>query len=256
MENIKISECREIYLKEAKQIMLDILVDFDKISKEYGLTYWLTAGTLLGAVRHKGFIPWDDDIDICMPREDYEKLSQIDIPKHLFLQNKKTDPKFEQYYTKIRRNNTLFIEFNEKGNNIKYHQGIFIDIFPLNYINKNIISFYPKIHFLIAGVLSNKRFYSIFFNNDLVLSAIQILFYFHNKQNEISIFGLESIDKKLREFDKKYIFPLAEGSFEGYTFPIPKEFNLYLENFFDENFMTLPPESERLIHNYKIFIKI
>ena len=61
-------------LKQAQHIMLSILLEFDALCKEYGFTYWLDHGTLLGAVRHEGFIPWDDDLDVTMPRDDYEKF--------------------------------------------------------------------------------------------------------------------------------------------------------------------------------------
>ena len=66
-------------LDEIKKIELNILVQVDKICREQGFRYWLCGGTLLGAVRHKGFIPWDDDIDIFMPRQDYEKFIELSL---------------------------------------------------------------------------------------------------------------------------------------------------------------------------------
>ena len=78
-------------LRKAQLIMLDMLIEFDAICKKHQLQYWLDSGTLLGAVRHQGFIPWDDDIDICMERNDYQKFIQIcsqELSKEYFLQTK------------------------------------------------------------------------------------------------------------------------------------------------------------------------
>lgn len=110
----------------------DILNVIHKICVENNLKYSLFFGTLLGAVRHGGFIPWDDDIDIMMPRDDYEKLIEIwnDVaPTGYLLQNKRTNSDFTQNFTKIRKDNTTFIQ-DEFEKNVSYHTGIFVDIFP------------------------------------------------------------------------------------------------------------------------------
>lgn len=112
-----------------EQEILDVI---HKVCTENGLRYSLAYGTLIGAVRHKGFIPWDDDIDIMMPREDYEKLLAIwdqAAPKGYILQNVRTDPDFTQSFTKIRKDHTTFLQF-EFEREKQYHKGIFVDIFP------------------------------------------------------------------------------------------------------------------------------
>lgn len=124
----RIDECiNEVWQQE--QEILDVIHDF---CVNNNLKYSLIFGTLLGAVRHGGFIPWDDDIDIIMPRTDYEKLISLwnqHAPEGYILQNKRTDDDFTQNFTKIRKNNTTFIQSeNEKYK--KYHKGIFVDIFP------------------------------------------------------------------------------------------------------------------------------
>lgn len=109
----------------------DILDVIHKICTEHNLRYSLMFGTLLGAVRHGGFIPWDDDIDILMPREDYEQLLAIwkeEAPEGYLLQNKRTDEDFTQNFSKIRRDHTTFIQ-DEAEKAKKYHTGIFVDIF-------------------------------------------------------------------------------------------------------------------------------
>ena len=113
--------------------MLEILVEIHRICVENNITYWLEAGTLLGAIRHKGFIPWDDDCDISMPRKDYERFLQIaqeKLPETMFLQTKETDKEYPLPWAKIRKNGTLLIETGETGEE-KYHHGIFVDIFHM-----------------------------------------------------------------------------------------------------------------------------
>lgn len=110
----------------------DILDVIHQVCTEYGLRYSLAYGSLIGAVRHKGFIPWDDDIDLMMPREDYEKLLVIweqAAPKGYILQNIQTDPDFTQNFTKIRKDHTTFLQ-DESERGKHYHKGIFVDIFP------------------------------------------------------------------------------------------------------------------------------
>ena len=104
---------KELTLDEMKAVELGILKKFDSICKENGLEYSLAYGTMLGAIRHKGFIPWDDDIDIMMPREDYEKLLAVwdqSAPKEYILQNTRTDSDFTQNFTKIRKDHTTFLQ--------------------------------------------------------------------------------------------------------------------------------------------------
>jgi len=255
IENMTNNEYKEITLDEAKKIMLDILIQFDKVCKENNLTYWLTAGTLLGAIRHKGYIPWDDDIDIAMPRKDYEKLIELNFPQELFLQNKYTDKKFNHYWSKLRYQNSLYIEHDELNKKIEYHQGIFIDIFPMNCINKNIISFYSKLQFFINIISSQNRFYNKIFGSVIKTYSIKFLNLFNHENNDICIESIDTADTNIKAVPKQEIFPLEQGIFEGHKFPIPKNSKYYLRVFYGNSFMELPPEDARKIHNYKIFLK-
>ncbi len=128
---------------------LRILIEFDRICRKHNIKYSLSYGTLIGAIRHQGFIPWDDDIDVGMLREDYEvflEKGQKLLQSDLFLQTCYTDPKYPQVYAKIRKNNTSFVETTVK--NIQMHHGIYIDVFPFDYYNdkriNNIVFSYKK----------------------------------------------------------------------------------------------------------------
>lgn len=120
--------------KELKAVELEILRQFIKVCDELELRYYVAGGTLLGAVRHKGFIPWDDDIDVCMPREDYEvflQKGQSLLKDPYFLQTFRTDTEYPANFAKIRNSNTTFIETSVR--NCKINHGVYIDIFPLDY---------------------------------------------------------------------------------------------------------------------------
>lgn len=121
-------------LKELQAIQLEILIEFDRICNENHIDYSLDGGTLLGAVRHKGFIPWDDDIDIIMLRRDYEKFYKLYtsglINEKFFLQEHRTDKFYMVGYPRIQRNNTIYRRAGHE--HMKYHQGVFIDLFVLD----------------------------------------------------------------------------------------------------------------------------
>ncbi|WP_024866233.1 LicD family protein [Butyrivibrio sp. FCS014] len=123
-------------MKRVWKVQLDMLVLFDRFCAENGLTYFIDFGTLLGAVRHKGFIPWDDDIDVTMPRPDYQRFLEI-APKWFetpfFVQNYHTDHNDNRMtsFSRLRNDNTTMMG-SAIIPNANFHQGIFIDIFPLD----------------------------------------------------------------------------------------------------------------------------
>lgn len=112
---------------------IEILMLIDDICRKYNIKYFADFGTLLGAVRHKGFIPWDDDIDIAMPRPDYEKFQIVvgdELPEGYFFQSTYTDNRII-FFSKVMDENTSAIEFPDEKD---VHQGIFVDIFPLDVV--------------------------------------------------------------------------------------------------------------------------
>lgn len=124
-------------MKKVWAVELDLLNEFTLVCKKYGIKFFAAGGTLLGAVRHKGFIPWDDDIDLMMVRSEYNRLCEI-APKEFkypyFFQTETTDPGSFRGHAQLRNSNTtgiLKVEYNQRRN---INQGIFIDIFPLDLV--------------------------------------------------------------------------------------------------------------------------
>lgn len=124
-------------MTDLQKVEFDILVEFDRICRKFNLKYFLFSGTLLGAVRHGGFIPWDDDIDVAMPINDYYKFVKIcktELGEDYFLQTYNTDY-VNFWYAKIRKNNTTMLESGFE--NVNMHHGVWIDIFPYFCIEKD-----------------------------------------------------------------------------------------------------------------------
>ena len=136
-------------LKKLQSVELELLCEFDRICRKYGIIYSIDGGTLLGAVRHGGFIPWDDDADVIMVRDEYEKLLEvIDIEidnNYFYFQDINRTEGYRWGYAKLRKQNTKFVRTNQQ--HLKYKQGIFLDIFvcdnvPENYILRAMVNYF------------------------------------------------------------------------------------------------------------------
>jgi len=240
-------------LREAQLIMLDLLIEFDRVCSKYNLVYWLDFGTLLGAVRHKGFIPWDDDLDVAMPRDDYNKFLKIavkELKSSTFVQTKETDESFFLHFARLRNRKSIYIEKHEEGKEIKYHQGIYIDIFPVNYIKDTKFSKYLYTFLKIFTKSFSNRHIAIDF---MSTPLIKLTTLFHNKNNRFIVRGGEMMTNEL-QINKEEVFPLLKIEFEGYKFNAPKNLHLYLTLFYGD-YITLPPINQRKSHHIYIATK-
>ena len=156
-------------LRQLQMIQLEMLIEVDRICKKCGIYYNIIAGTLLGAIRHEGYIPWDDDADVALLRPEYEKFrnackKELDKSRFVFQDHRNTKG-YRWGYGKLRRKDTLFLR--EHQEHMPYMQGIYIDIFPLdgvpdNYFLRSIKNFecfcIRKILWAKVGRIAEKNF--------------------------------------------------------------------------------------------------
>lgn len=243
------------------------LIYIDKLCKKYNLKYYLVGGTLLGAIRHKGYIPWDDDIDIGMIREDYNKLIDIlskEKKDKYFLQNFITDPEYPRYISKVRINGTQFIEGYLKD--YKMHHGIFIDIFPLDKIkDKNDKKLDFRVNcarkILVLRIIRNGHIEQMTKNKRIAAKMLRpftflIPLRFYNSLLDY-IYGYENSRdvNYVTNFGSQYgwrkqTFPIdvyGGGTyleFEGHQFMAPAKWDVILKSLYGD-YMKLPPEEKR-----------
>lgn len=270
------TELRKLQLTE-----LDILKEIHRVCQRNKIKYWLTGGTLIGAIRHKGFIPWDDDVDIAMMRDDYNRFSKI-APKELkqgfHLQNWEYEPNFGPPYTKIRKNNTLLIEAGSQDANI--HHGIFVDIFvydkfPVNRLDFIKVKFSMQIllRMLIVksgltpwqGVNRISPYWWLFFLPFRVMAKF-VDFNYMKKEYRKCVQSANKTDSKLifnscETNDEKHPIPEAYveqvilHQFEDAEFYIPAEYDKLLKNFYGD-YMQLPPPEQREGHHNIVELKL
>ena len=251
-------------LRKAQLIMLDMLIEFDAICKKHQLHYWLDSGTLLGAVRHQGFIPWDDDIDLSMPVEDYKnfiKIAESELSSDVFFQTSQTDKNFKFDYIKLRSNKASIVEFHEKDKPIKYHQGVFVDIFPMLTIEnteankKQYDNTLKEIRNVSSVGLHTPK------GKDDPVKRADLIAYLKQKHlgwepDKIKakskiIYGGEMPDVAAW-FDIADVLPLTTMEFEGHSFPAPNNPGRYLDAIYDFDYRQLPAENKRITHAHSI----
>ena len=247
-------------LRKAQLIMLDMLIEFDALCKKHQLQYWLDSGTLLGAVRHQGFIPWDDDIDLSMPIEDYNKFLNIatsELSNDIFFQTSETDKDFKFDYIKLRSNKASIVEFHEKDKQVTYHQGVFVDIFPMLTIENTHAN--KKQYDSTLEEIRNVSSVSLHTPNgkdepakrkNLIASLKQKHQGWGNDKAKI-IYGGEMPDVAAW-FDVSEVLPLTTIEFEGLSFPAPNNPSHYLDAIYSFDYRQLPPENKRIIHAHSI----
>ena len=257
------SKLRKVQLTELK-----MLEKIDEICKKNNINYFLIGGTLLGAVRHKGFIPWDDDIDVGMLREDYEKFINVCLKngalgKDYYLHCNESDNDYFIPFIKVKKNNTTFAEKNIE--NINTHKGIFLDIFPYDNVPKP-HSFCEKLQAIIVRSTSDaiylkykiyklktmrRKLFVVVFSLFSVRQLKKINKFFsciYNKKNTdyiISLAGSSGYEDEI--LLKRKVFPLKKIEFENKMFYAMNDNDYYLSKLYG-NYMKLPPKNERRTH--------
>lgn len=254
-------------LRQIQLIQLEMLIEVDRICKKNNIKYCIIAGTLLGAVRHGGFIPWDDDADVAMLRKEYEKFCKaceqdLDIER-FYLQTHNNTEGYRWGYGKLRRKNTKFIR--EGQEHMPYESGIFIDLFPLDNVPKN--KLFRKIHNGICTIIrkllwskvgakvDNKKSMRILYGflsiipKDIIFWGYNILVNKSSKMRTelVRILTFPTPDNGHYGYYRQWYTELANIEFEGYLFPAAKDFDGYLRFKFGD-YNTLPPLKERKVH--------
>jgi len=228
---------------------IKILDEIDRICKKHDITYFLMWGTLIGAVRHKGFIPWDDDIDLTFPIKDYKKFLKVakkELSDEFFLQTSKSDKYHPTYFAKVRLNNTAF--YSKEDTNLKKHHGIFVDLLPLyNYSNPpSVFSKFcrkigDKLTLCVNGKRENKNI-----GNPLIKKLPDgILCFFRDlllntRGKQFYSWGFY--------FDKQDFLPATNLEFCGKTYPAPNKYDKVLTHVYGD-YMKLPPKEKQVAHN-------
>lgn len=248
-------------LRRQQMRMLDILLEVDNICKKHDIKYWLSSGTLIGAMRHNGFIPWDDDLDIEMMRSDYLRLMKVlptELPEWLALQNNETDPNYFYFYAKVRDKRSRMLEQNGYDRMWK-EQGIYIDIFPMEQhpvwlhklTEKTVGHMYKIWRTSTDDAKAIKQVRRIFnLNNKILFPCLRTFFLPLTSILSPLITSGMGIPFHNPRFANE-IFPLKTHEFEGHQLPVPANADAHLRHIFGD-YMQLPDLSKLALHVGKL----
>lgn len=249
-------------LRRLQLTELEILVEVDRICRKHHITYQLISGTLLGAIRHKGFIPWDDDIDIVMPFPDYLRFFKIcksELDRPFFLQSFMTD-NYCHHFAKVRKNGTLMLEKGQKKGAGGFHQGIWIDVFPIVGVNKNadwlkknnekaarLRSYFKKVNSTAPWkqLSMEKKLLRLFPKRVLLLWAYcRYVQLFKQKKEHNALCCIWGGELLKAHFPVDMFQESCEVEFEGHLFFAPKRYDEILTIMYGD-YMTPPPPEKR-----------
>ena len=257
--NLTAEQLQELKIRER-----DMLECFVNICNKHDIRYFVQGGTLLGTVRHGGFIPWDDDVDVSLPRDEYERflaVAEKELPEYYFLQTKDTDPEYPNNFAKIRDSRTTFVETSAR--NLKINHGAYIDIFPLdNYPSGKKAKVYELKKKLLTWRI-NKAFYIPTMSLISKIVTIITMILFPSLKGAIN--KREKLFKSVPPSDrvvnnsgawlhkeiipKEWVQNSIQMEFEGITVNVSDKYDEWLTYVYG-NYMSLPPENERVGHHY------
>lgn len=257
----------ETPLRQAQLVMLRIMKVVHTLCRRHGITYWLDGGTALGAIRHKGFIPWDDDVDLCMLREDYRTFMAVaekELPGDLFLQLSGKDHDYYLHWAKIR---DKYSTIEEKAyRKARFHKGIGIDILPCDFVPENRFLAWLEKSFAKAFRYRSKNLHRDMhaverlncIASKLLCAIVPIKMenYLFTLFKTVCRPSLHTIGYGIGtpfagRFDYGTVFPLKEGLFEGFTFFLPNNAVRYLTVLYGR-YRQLPDPEARKPHSHRI----
>jgi lipopolysaccharide cholinephosphotransferase len=245
-------------LLRAQQRMTEMLRFIDDVCEKNGLAYWVDSGTLLGAVRHGGPIPWDDDTDICMPVSDYNKFIKImgsKVVDDFVLQTHDTDSNYYNFWAVLRDTKSEYLQ-DSKIHNIRKYRGLQIDIFPVtDSYCVPLLNLSVMLSKLIERILAlesfSKDFHPIssclFYSCGFFLYPMFHFLFKSKKSNYRMDYG--NVFTTLRT--KVFIFPLRRIPYNGILVNAPYQFNAYLQQLYGSEWDQVPEMSKRETHSVK-----
>lgn len=262
------------YGEELRNVQLTILSIFKEIVRicdDNNITYFIIAGTALGALRHGGFIPWDDDLDIGMTRENYNKFLEVaknQLPSDLFLQTIDTDPDTIFYFAKVRKTGTKFVE--KYCRNLNIHQGVYVDIFPFDNIPDDLqmrkkhyrrVDFWSNLFIAkcVTGTsvpqhgLSGFIKLSIRFILHFLLKPLSKLYLYSKwdlatqQYNQVTCRMVSYVKNQDLQIPKEDVENCDDIYFENINVKCPGHLEKYLRHNYGD-YMKLPPEEKRYGH--------
>ena len=257
----------EDVMEKHRAVLLELLQEFDRICKKHNIPYMVFCGTALGAVRHKGFIPWDDDLDVSMLRNDYEHFLQVapgEVKEQYYVQAEFSEH-WNMHFSKLRKNNTTYLEkFHPKDKEM--HQGIYIDIFPCD--NAADKAWVRKLQFYASRVALSHTIYKRGYETDskkkkffMMCCSLLPVKPFHRfamgakrKDSEYVHTFLSCTSRYKKGIYKRTWFTeTVEMDFEGMKVPISAHYDELLTTLYGD-YMKLPSEEERKIKEHAILI--
>ena len=225
-------------LKEHQEVLLELLTEFDRVCRKNNIKYMLFAGSSLGAVRHQGFIPWDDDLDVALLREDYDRLMKLDPTEwnEAYYMQCEYSEHWPLHFSKLRKNSTTCLEkYHPKDNQI--HQGIYIDVFPIDNASDNALI--RKIQFYASKIVQARSFWQRGYDTDSIIKkTVMVLSNIMPKQtSDICHLFFEGKIKEACDIQLQ-LLPLIDALFCEVN-PIPVKAACAAMGFC-ENFLRLP----------------
>lgn len=252
--------------EEQKSVLLDILSYVDKVCSENNLKYWISYGTLLGAIRHNGFIPWDDDIDVDMPREDYNKFIEITRNEKIYKTLTVLNTKGYNYpFVKVVDSRTYVVE---NDNTCIDDMGVYVDIFPIDNLGNTIEEAKEKCIKLNKLTWRVWGYYGINWKNNgikgLLLKGVGIKRLYsklleetnRSSSSNSTYVGLNFCrDEEMYIYRDEWFEKLVKHTFEGRMFNIPERYDEFLTCLYGD-YMKLPPKEQRVtLHNMECYFR-
>lgn len=252
-------------IQELRQIQMGILDEVHRFCEQHGLHYFLSSGTLIGAVRHKGYIPWDDDIDISMPRHDYDIFVKNfkDIDDRYYVMSPDKNKDYYYFFAKVVDSRTLMIEDEVKG----FEIGVYLDVFPIDFIpddetkRKRLFRIKYLLYKIRKCKLAHENPYAskfaYFFYRYLPVTVCQlnkiIRFLIISKKKTNRVCNMSEAGPRYdRSYSASSIAHSVDIEFEGKIYKTMIGYKEYLTNSYGD-YMSLPPVEQREIHHFKAF---